>query len=109
MREVLMVGAVWAVLLGSTVIAYRRVRQREAADARVRALIAERCAAFDAEQRRMQQLDRAMSDDRGACWICTAPVGVLELVDAGDRYELACAGCAETLKLRRVLRQERAA
>lgn len=51
-----------------------------------------------AERLRVASLDRAMTDDAGACWQCTAPASVLELVDCGDRYGLFCAPCAAVAK-----------
>lgn len=101
MSDLWILTGLLALLLFGAVMSYRTATQREAADAACTAEFAAGFAQLAAYNRRMQQLDRAMSDDRGACWICTAPVGVLELVDGGARVDLACLECAEVLKARK--------
>lgn len=72
--------AVLALLLVAAWVAYGQASAREAAD------------------RRLASMDAAMADMNGHCWVCTGPARVLELVDAGYSYALACSQCAETLK-----------
>lgn len=71
-------------LLYACRVHYRIAQAREASDR--------------AERLRVDSLDRAMTDDAGVCWQCTAPASVLELVDCGDRYGLFCAPCAAVAK-----------
>lgn len=48
--------------------------------------------------KRWETMDLALTDERGVCWVCQQHSGVLELVDVGRRYELACLDCAHVLK-----------
>ncbi len=56
---------------------------------------------------RLASMDAAMTDMAGRCWVCTTEARMLELVDIGYRFELACGSCADILKA--TTRQERAA
>jgi hypothetical protein len=50
------------------------------------------------DTRRWLSMDLALTDHRGVCWICQQDAAVLELLDVGSRYELACLACASVLK-----------
>ena len=98
---ILIPALLWVALVALAVRAYREAKAAEAADAA-------RTAEFDAAMtqllgncRRIDQMDRAMTDDRGVCWVCTAPAKVLELVDHAGRFDLCCLDCAAVLKPRR--------
>lgn len=47
--------------------------------------------------RRWLSMDMALTDMRGVCWICQQDAAVLELLDVGSRFELACRECADAL------------
>lgn len=55
-------------------------------------------AADRTDAARLASMDAAMTDDRGACWQCLEPAGMLELVDRGHRYDLLCGSCAAVTK-----------
>lgn len=85
-------------LIAAAVSEYRWAKRREA-------MAAAEQQEWDAVQTRAQEIERrwasmdaAMTDMNGRCWVCTAEAGMLELVDIGHRYELACTACAEILK-----------
>lgn len=90
-----LLAVVLMVLLVSCVMAYELAVTRERAD--------------DAQRLRVASMDRAMTDMDGRCWVCTAECAVLELVDTGTRYELACLPCATVAKAVRTFNQENAA
>lgn len=101
MSAIVIPALLLAVILPLTVWAYRKAKAREAANAAMDARIRPQVAEIMAEARRLAQLDKAMTDERGVCWVCTTPVRVLELVDTGARVDLACVECAEVLKARK--------
>jgi hypothetical protein len=67
----------------------------------VAGVVAKTRAADARHRQRAASMDRALTDAAGHCWVCTAPAPVLELVDVGVRYELACLRCAPVCKARR--------
>ncbi|MCA2991173.1 hypothetical protein [Gemmatimonas sp.] len=102
----LFLAALTLVCVVLTWMQWQEVQRRERQDRvwqKIRTVLDEQ--AKQAE-RKHRSLDLAMTDDRGRCWICTAPANPLELYDTGDRHELACLACAQTLKTLRTARQE---
>jgi hypothetical protein len=79
--------------------------QLEADNAALDAKIADQLARWDVLNRKHATLDAACTDLNGRCWNCTEPHRVLELIDVGTRYELACPTCSELLKVRRGRRE----
>lgn len=105
-QSVLFLAVLSALLIVASVYALADAETREALakyDAERHAALdarwAENDAKWDTLQRKHLTLDAACKDINGKCWVCTEPHGVLELVDAGARYELACVQCAHILKL----------
>lgn len=102
----LFLGALTLVLLVLTWMQWQEVQRRERQERvwqKIRTVLDERAQQMD---RKHRSLDAAMVDDRGRCWICTAPANPLELLDTGARHELACLDCAQTLRTLRGARQE---
>jgi uncharacterized membrane protein len=85
-----------ALLITLTVVAYRRAREREAADVRDRmAAMLHRITADAAA------MDRAMIDSQ-RCEVCHTVSPVRELVLLHDDTALCCLGCAAVLRPVRV-------
>lgn len=84
MIDMLVLAVLLLILVAFALDAYHTARAHEARDRR--------------EAARFRTMDAALTDERGSCWVCQAPAPVLELVDAGRRFELACMACAAALK-----------
>lgn len=94
MLDLMVLGAVVALLVIAAVTEYRWAVRQERAD-----------QMHDAFARRMT---KAETDDH-TCDVCAKVSAVRELVRLYDDYALCCGGCAEVIKVQTALgRQERA-
>lgn len=84
MMPILLLTALLVILLAFAADALATARAKEAEDR--------------TDAARIASMDAAMTDMGGRCWVCTSEAGVLELVDSGHRYDLACMECAHVLK-----------